>query len=202
MYTRALFLLFHQILFAAADSAMLEFWHIPKETTKGRDTIRLQSRTCNPAKLVVDGCWWKPLTFRLIRSRQIVFVKILHGRWRELILAIMIHDFLHLFGTEPPVHILFYHHPIGLSVEPFIIRLIVRLDGGCEIHADEPSTTRWITQHVGLIRSSDEWGITFELLDMFTVRTFDFYIRQLDDILQKTFLQFRTNRIKLVEINQ
>ena len=57
VYARGLFLLFHQILFAAADSAMLKFWHIPKETTKGRDTICLQSRTCNPAKLVVDGCW-------------------------------------------------------------------------------------------------------------------------------------------------
>ena len=35
VYVCGLFLLFHQILFAAADSAMLEFWHIPEETAKG-----------------------------------------------------------------------------------------------------------------------------------------------------------------------
>ena len=35
VYANGLFLLFHQILFATANSAMLEFWHIPEETTKG-----------------------------------------------------------------------------------------------------------------------------------------------------------------------
>ncbi len=50
-------LLFYQILFAAADSAMLEFWHIPEEAAKGRDTICLQAGTSNLTELIVDGCW-------------------------------------------------------------------------------------------------------------------------------------------------
>ena len=57
VYVCGLFLLFHQILFAAADSAMLEFWHIPEEAAKGRDTICLQAGTSNLTELIVDGCW-------------------------------------------------------------------------------------------------------------------------------------------------
>ena len=101
---------------------------------------------------------------------------------------VVFHDGLDLLRGEPPLFLVAHNQGVGLVVEGFVVGLVARIDGGCQLDTDEAAIASGVAEDAGLVGSSDEGGIALELLDMLAIGTLDLDAGQLDDILQEALL--------------
>ena len=123
------------------------------------------------------------------------------GRRLELELTIVAHDELR-FMIVKPVGLALVNERLSLGIELFVIGTNTNINRSCQLHTNETTIARRISQHIADVGSGNEGSQTWKVLNMSSVGALGLDTCQLDDVLQEALLRTSRNLVELIQIDE
>ena len=190
-----------EVLGAVGIAAPDEAFHVGEDAAEGGGVAAGKGRAGTAFHGVEDGGGCQILSLGIVvGDGEALMEEEFFGR---LLLELLVggHQLAGLLSVEPVGNALFEECQ-GLGVELLVVDALRKLDGACELDADEATAARGVAEHIGHVRSGDERGQARQVLDMLAVGSLHLHRCQLDDVLQESLLHLGRNLVELVEVDE